>query len=317
MAVRAVLRPVLALTGRGDRPQTGRIVAERRATAAGDPLQMRTVTARGPGQVTTTDHQVPVPGGEIGVRAYRPSTGGTGPVHLYLHGGSFWLGSVAEYDPICRYYASTAGVTLVSVDYRLAPQHPYPTGLEDAYAVLTWLARGVDGIEVDPGRITVGGFSAGGGLAAALTLLARAREGPPIAGQVLESPILDLTLSTRSMAELGRGYRLTRASLFEAYGFYLRSPDQAREPYASPLLAPDLRGLPPAYVQTCEFDPLRDEGEAYMERLRSAGVAARLHRVPGHLHGSVYLTRLLPTARRAVAATADALRHLSATGGLG
>ncbi len=326
MGVRLVLRPMLVLanlasasaSGSGSGSGTkapGVSVAERRAASARDPLGMRTVTARGVHPVTTQDHRAPVDGAEILVRIYRAAGGPEAqPAHLYLHGGSFWLGSVEEYDPICRYYAAEAGCTVVSVDYRLAPEHPYPTGLEDAYAALGWLVSQAGALGVDPGRITVGGFSAGGGLAASLAMLARDRDGPDLVGQMLEAPILDLTLSTRSMTELGTGYRLTRASLVQAYGFYLPRPEQAREPYASPLLADDLAGLPPAYIQTSECDPLRDEGEAYGARLRSAGVAAVVYRVPGHLHGSIYLTRVLPSARRAVRRTAAALRSMH-TGG--
>lgn len=312
MAVRAVLRPVLALTNLGARlgptgPDLN--VAERRAAAARDPMRMEIVTSRGGRPVFTRDHRVSVEGGTIGVRTYRRAGGAVvQPAHLYLHGGSFWLGSVAEYDPICRYLAGRADCTVASVDYRLAPEFPYPTGLEDAYAALIWLAEAAGILGVDPARISVGGFSAGGGLAAALAMVSRDRHGPAILFQALESPILDLTLSTRSMAELGTGFRLTRASLAEAYGFYLDRPEQASEAYASPLLSTDLGGLAAAYIQTNEYDPLRDEGEAYGERLRAAGGSAELYRVPGHLHGSIYLTRLLPSARRAVARTSAALR---------
>lgn len=310
MAVRAALRPMLALANRFERAQPELTVGQRRAAAARGPQQMCWVTARGRRPVQASDHQVPASDGEILVRIYRPAGRETSalPAHVYLHGGSFWLGSVADYDPICRHYAGAVDCVVASVDYRLAPDHPYPTGLEDGYAALTWLVEHATELGVDPQRITVGGFSAGGGLAAAIALLARDRGGPRLVGQALESPILDLTLSTDSMREFACGYSLTRASLVEAYGFYLGKTGRATDPYASPLLADDLTGLPPAYVLTCECDPLRDEGEAYAARLAAAGVPVESHRVRGHLHGSIYLTRLLPSARRAVARTEAALR---------
>lgn len=308
MALRPVLRPLLALANATDRPPTGQSVAQRRRVSARSPLTMRYVTDPGRHQVDTQDHQVSVPGGEIGVRTYRTPGSWATPAHLYLHGGMYWLGSVAEYDPICSWYAGVTGAMIVSVDYRLAPEHPYPTAVEDAYAALAWLSDQANSLGVDPARISVGGFSAGGGLAAAVALMARDRSGPAIVLQALESPMLDLRLLSDSMAELGQGHVLTRAALAEAVGFYLPTPAQVSEPYASPLLAPDLTGLPPAYVLSCECDPLRDEAESYAARLRAAGVPTELHRVLGHLHGSIFMTRLLPSARQAVATTTAALR---------
>ncbi|MET1007281.1 MAG: alpha/beta hydrolase, partial [Propionibacteriaceae bacterium] len=229
------------------------------------------------------------------------------PVHLFLHGGSFWLGSVAEYEPLCRWYAATVGCVVVSVEYRLAPEFPYPTAVEDCYAALCWVAEHAEELEIDGDRVSVGGVSAGGNLAAVVSLLARDRGGPPIVLQVLEIPVTDLTMSQPSVDEFAEGHFLTKASLQEAYGFYLSDPRSASDPYASPLLAADLAGLPPAFVLTCECDPLRDEGEAYARRLSEAGGTVQGYRVPGHVHGSLYLTRFLPSARRAVASTCAAL----------
>ncbi|HEY5822279.1 MAG TPA: alpha/beta hydrolase [Propionibacteriaceae bacterium] len=310
MPVRTALRPMLALSNRFERPTPpGLSIQARRQADARGPLQMRIVTARGRIRVLTRDHHVPVDGGTIVVRSYRTADATrTRPAHVYLHGGSFWLGSVADYDPICRWYAGATDAVIVSVDYRLAPEHPFPTGLEDAYAALVWVVEHAVELGIDPARVSVGGFSAGGALAAAVAILARDRGGPAVVLQALESPILDLTLGEPSVTEFGIGYGLTRASLVEAYGFYLPEPDQSRDPYASPLLAPDVSGLPPAFVLTCECDPLRDEGEAYAHRLSGAGVTTQLYRAPGLVHGSIYLTRFLPAARRAVAQTVAALR---------
>lgn len=313
MSVRPVLRPLLALANAAERrhpdgPERGS-VAERRRRSAASPGQMATVTARGRTPVVTTEHRVSVAGGEIGVRRYRPA-GRTGPLptHLFLHGGSFWLSSAAAYDPICSTYAGDADCQVFSVDYRLAPEHPFPTAAEDGYAALLWLAAHADELGVDLDRLSVGGISAGGGLAATLTLMVRDRGGPRICFLAVDIPALDATMSQPSIEEFAEGYRLTRKSLVEAYAFYLPDPALARHPYASPLLAEDLSGLPPAFVLTCECDPLRDEGEAYARRLREAGVAVSTYRAAGHIHSSTYLTRLLPSARRAVAATTQALR---------
>ncbi|MCW2811143.1 MAG: Esterase/lipase, partial [Friedmanniella sp.] len=311
MTVRPALRALLALDARLTRDDSAQPVSQRRAASAAGPLQMRLVTARGRGAVRVTDRRVEVLGGQIRVRVYHatdaPGAGGR-PVHLFLHGGCFWLGSVDEYDPLCRFYAASTGVTVVSVDYRLAPEHPFPTAPEDAYAALVWVAENAAELGVDAARLSVGGFSVGGNLAAVLTLMARDRGGPPVVFQLLESPVSDLTLSQPSARRLGTGYGLTRAALAEGYAFYLDRPEQVREPYASPLLAPDLSGLPPAYIRVSEYDPLRDDGVAYAERLRAAGVPVELHEVPGHLHASVYLSRFLPTARQALDRTAGALR---------
>lgn len=308
MALRPVLRPLLALSNATDRPAIGQSVAQRRRASARSPLSMRFVTDPGRHRVATEDHRVAVPGGEILVRTYRTPGSWATPAHLYLHGGMYWLGSVEEYDPICRWYAGATGAMVVSVDYRRAPEHPYPTAVEDAYAALVWLSDQANSLGIDPTRISVGGFSAGGGLAAAVALMVRDRSGPAIVLQALESPMLDLRLLSDSMAELGQGHVLTRAALAEAVEFYLPEASLVSEPYASPLLAPDLTGLPPANVVSCECDPLRDEAESYAARLRAAGVATELHRVPGHLHGSIFMTRVLPSARQAVARTTAALR---------
>ena len=313
MSVRPVLRPLLGLVtlgrGRARRQARRRTVPERRWAAARGLLQMRVVTARSPIPVTTTDHRVPVAGGEILVRSYRPlASRGPGPAHLFLHGGSYWLSDVAAYDPICSWYAAEADCQVLSVDYRLAPEHPFPTGAEDAYAALLWVAAHAPDLEVDLDRLSVGGISAGGGLAAALTLMVRDRGGPASCFLILEIPALDATLSQPSVADYGHGYLLDRESMVEGYGFYLPDPALAAHPYASPLLAEDLTGLPPTYVLTAECDPLRDEGEAYARRLVDAGVQVQTYRAEGHVHGSVYATRVLPSARRAVAATTAALR---------
>jgi acetyl esterase len=297
------------LNDRWGAEKPGATLAERRAAEANSALSMRTLT-RAPraGKVLSSNHVVSVQGGEITVRLYRPDTGNALPVHVFIHGGSFWKGSIDEYDPLCRWYASSVGCAVASVEYRLPPEHPYPTPPEDCYAALCWVVEHATALGLDASRVSIGGVSAGGALAAAVTLMARDRGGPSIIFQLLEIPVTDTTLSQPSIEAFGTGYLLTRAELAEGYGFYLSDPAQAREPYASPLLSEDLSGLPPAFIMTAEYDPLRDEGEAYARRLQESGVPVRLRRYEGHLHGSIYITRLMPSAREAIADAVAALR---------
>ena len=310
MAVRPFLRVLLWLNDKFGAEDPDKTLAERRAAEANSALSMRTLTRRPRANlVTVSDYPVPVENGEIKIRLYRSRGDAPLPGHVFIHGGSFWKGSVDEYDPLCRWYAASVGCAVASVEYRLPPEYPYPTPPEDCYAALCWVAQNAGMLGVDASRISVGGVSAGGALAAAVTMMARDRAGPSLVFQLLEIPVTDTTLSQPSMATFATGYLLTRAELVEGYGFYLSDPAQAQEAYASPLLAKDLTGLPPAFVMTAEYDPLRDEGEAYARRLKEAGVPVRLRRYAGHLHGSIYITRWMPSARKASADACAALRE--------
>jgi acetyl esterase len=287
------------LAARGEATVDTRPVVERRgavvpATAPDDGLLV-------------VDHLVAVTGGTIRVRTYRPDTSVLLPAHLFLHGGGFWTGSVENLDPMARLYAARANCVVVSVDYRLAPEHPWPIPIEDAFAALEWAVAQSDSLGIDTSRVSVGGVSAGAGIAAVLALMARDRGGPKLIFQLLEIPVTDLTGSSASMSTFASGYLCTRADLLEGYAFYVPDPEQRRDPYASPLLAADLSGLPPAMVLTCEYDPLRDEGEAYAARLREAGSPTTVVRARGHVHSSTYNPKLRSAARYR-AQTADALR---------
>ncbi len=231
---------------------------------------------------------------DITVRIYTPRGDGPFPGHLYLHGGGFWIGRPEHFDAGCRTTADGAGCVVVSVDYRLAPESKFPTAPEDCYAALVWFADHAAELGVDPARISVGGGSAGGNLTAVIALMARDRGGPPLVFQALEIPVTDLTMSQRSIVENGEGYLLTTESIAQCVGYYLADPSDATHPYASPLLADDLSGLPPAIVMTMEFDPLRDEGEAYGRRLREAGVPTTMRRWEGQFHGSSTMSKLMP-----------------------
>jgi acetyl esterase len=232
---------------------------------------------------------------------------------MFVHGGGWALGSVELADPLCRALCRASGMLVASVDYRLAPEHPFPAGLDDAYSALVWLDANAERLGAIRGQLAVCGDSAGGNLAAALALKARDLKGPDIALQVLIYPALDPMLGAVSYERLAKGYGLTREDMRNFWDLYLPSPDEAANPYASPLQASDLRGLAPAFVLTAEFDPLVDEGERYAAMLRAAGVPARATRYPGMIHGFMSYLGWIDAARSAVAECGQALEDAMAT----
>lgn len=243
-------------------------------------------------------------GEDARVRFYRPrDASGRLPGLLYVHGGGFCLGDIELEHGLAVELCHELGAVVASVDYRLAPEHPYPAGLEDCLAALTSLAGRDD---VDPARVAVHGQSAGGGLAAATALLARDRGGPALCFQALGIPELDDRLETPSMRAFTATPMWSRPQAELSWRYYLggREPDQ----YAAPARAEDLTGLPPAYVVTCELDPLRDEGIAYAMRLLAAGVSVELHSFPGTVHGS-QLVRDAAVVKRMDAELIAALRR--------
>ena len=254
------------------------------------------------------DHRVPVDGGEITVRAYTPVGAGPFPALVFFHGGGWVIGDLETHDGICRSLANAAGAVVASVDYRLAPEHKYPAAAEDSYAATRWVAAEARRLNVDPRRIAVGGDSAGGNLAAVVSLMARDRGGPALAFQLLVYPVTEHAFATASYKENAEGYLLTRASMEWFWNHYLRSAADGRQPYASPLLAASLERLPPALVMTAEFDPLRDEGEAYADRLRQAGVPVTVTRYKGLVHGFFRWINLVDQARASRDEAASALR---------
>ena len=309
MPVDPALVPILEAARDVPAPEPGLSVSEKRAFAHGVMQQAFLALAEpGPDVVAVADRTVPVNGGEIGVRVYTPDGDGPFPAHMYFHGGGFWLGDLDYCDITARELCAGAGCVVVSVDYRLAPEHKFPAGAEDSYAALCWTAEHAEELGIDPDRISVGGASAGGNLAAVVCLMARDRSGPPIILQVLDIPVTDVTMSCASITENGEGYLLTQDSIEQYCDYYLTDPADAKNPYASPLLADDLSGLPPAVVMTAELDPLRDEGEQYAERLAAAGVPVTAKRWDGHVHGSLSMTALIPSARDWRQAVIDALR---------
>jgi len=252
-----------------------------------------------PGAVAdVTDRRVTVTDGEIGVRVCTPLAAPPFPALVYFHGGAFWLGDVDQTDRACRDLSHRVGAVVVSVDYRLAPEHPFPIPLEDCFAATVWTAEHASELGIDGTHLAVGGGSAGGNLAAAVALLARDRGRPPICFQWLDIPVTDSRLDTDSMRAFGEGYLLTKAAMLEGWEYYAPDPADRANPYASPMHATDLSGLPPALVTTAEYDPLRDEGEAYGRRLTEVGVSTTIRRYDGGIHGFGAFTAILPLARQ-------------------
>lgn len=237
------------------------------------------------------DRMVPGPPDhpELLVRTYVPDVPASDAGILYLHGGGYIVGSLDSEHAGAAALARELGVVVVSVDYRLAPEDPFPAGLEDCYAALCWLGGTAQDLGVDADRIAVIGQSAGGGLAAALALLARDRQGPRPCFQFLACPELDDRLQTPSMREFVDTPMFNRPAAEASWRHYLGADRQDVPAYAAPARATDLRGLPPAYVSTQEFDPLRDEGIDYVRALQAAGVSCELHSFPGTFHGSAVL----------------------------
>jgi acetyl esterase len=240
-----------------------------------------------------------VPGHEddpdVSVRVYRPKgleAGTRAPGIVMIHGGGFVIGSVEVEHAGAAQLAISTGAVVVSVDYRLAPEHPYPAGLHDCYAALTYLHDEADALGVDPARVALAGTSAGGGLAAATALLARDRGGPALCFQLLHIPELDDRLQTGSMRAFVDSPMWNRPLAVQSWQAYLGPLYGTADvpPYAAPARAADLSGLPPAYISTAENDPLRDEGITYAQRLLQAGVSVELHQFPGTFHGSMVVT---------------------------
>lgn len=256
------------------------------------------------------NRRIPGPAGEIAVRIYTPEARGPLPVLVYFHGGGWVIGTIETHDPLCRHLAKQAQAVVVSVDYRLAPEHKFPAGPEDCYAATSWVAEHAAELGGDPARVVVGGDSAGGNLAAAVSLMARDRGKPKIALQLLLYPVTDHSYETASYRENADGYLLTKQAMVWFWNHYLAKDADGANPYASPLRAKDVSGVAPAVVVTAEFDPLRDEGEAYAERLRQARVSVKLERYDGIIHGFAMMTGYFEEAQRVVAEAAGAIRAL-------
>lgn len=263
-----------------------------------------------PGEIMVEVRELTLAGaaGPLDARLYRPVEGEQLPVLLFLHGGGFVIGTLDTHDNLCRSLAMQSGAVVVSLAYRLAPEAPYPAAPMDCYSALCDLLARAEELGVDAQRLALVGDSAGANLAIAVSRLAQAERGPRIRHQCLFYPVTDLRCASPSYDEFAEGYFLTAAMMRWFARQYLRQPQQAGEALASPLLAEDLAGLPPTTLITAEYDPLRDEGEAFAERLRQAGVRVRLRRCAGMIHGFVSMAAFVEPAARALAEAAADLR---------
>lgn len=254
------------------------------------------------------DRVIPGPGGNLAVRIYRPAAKGPLGVLVYFHGGGWVLNSVDTHDHICRALANAAGCIVVSVDYRLAPEHKFPAAIEDAFAATCWAAANAANFGGDPKRLAVGGDSSGGNLAAVTALLCRDRQGPKLCHQLLIYPVTDYNFETESYQQNAKGYVLTKRSMQWFWQHYLPNEASGANPYASPLRA-DLHSLPPALVITAEYDPLRDDGEAYAARLKEAGVPVECTQYAGMIHGFLVHMQLLDAGKQAISLAASHLQQ--------
>lgn len=256
--------------------------------------------------------EIPGASGPMRVRHYIPNELGQRPLLVFFHGGGFLYGDLDTHDQPCRYLAKYAGVQVLSVEYRLAPEHPFPAGVEDAYAGYLWALDNAAALGADPQQILVGGDSAGGNLAAVVTQLAKQNHKPLPALQLLIYPAVDRVNARPSLDLFAEGFFLSRKDIDYTFKNYAPGADP-HDPRLGPLFAPDLSGLSPAFVITAGFDPLRDEGEAYESALRKAGNVTRLHRVPDLIHGFINMTGLSPVSEAALIGVADMTRNFLAT----
>ncbi|MBS4192812.1 alpha/beta hydrolase [Bacillus sp. FJAT-49705] len=283
------------------------LLGEREPTSTMTPEQNRVRAAElrklaGPGEPVAKVEEffIPVKNGEIKVRVYTPEGEGLFPIFIYLHGGGWVFGDLDTADSPCRSLTNQAECIVVSVDYRLSPEYKFPTPLEDCYAAATWVAAHAREWNGDPTRIAIGGDSAGGNLAATVSLMAKNQDGPTFIAQVLIYPVTDLSFSTSSYETNGEGYFLTRDSMEWFTSQYLNEEEDKFNFYAAPLQAKDLSQLPPAFVITAEYDPLCDEGLAYADRLRQAGVQVEYICYEGMIHGFFWMAGIMDKGKMAI-----------------
>jgi acetyl esterase len=255
------------------------------------------------------DRRLPGSGLEIPVRIYTPAGPGPFPILVWFHGGGWVIGDLDSADPTARYLTVGAGCVVVSVDYRLAPETKFPGPADDCYAATVWAAQNAAQINGDAARMAVGGDSAGGNLAAAVSLMARDRRTLSLAFQLLVYPVTARDFNTASYRQNANGYLLTRDSMQWYWDHYLSRADDAANPYAAPLVAQDLTGLPPALVITAEMDPLCDEGKAYAQRLQDAGVSTQYSCYDGMIHGFFGMPTLLDKGKQAIDEANTALQR--------
>ncbi len=270
-------------------PVQARQVFKQTAQMAGEALPVSRVD----------DRNIPGPAGPIRARFYTPSGSPPFPIIVFYHGGGWVIGDLETHDVLCQNLAHASGCLVSSIDYRLAPETKFPGAVDDCYAALLWVAEHAAEVGGDPDRIGVAGDSAGGNLAAVVCLLARDRRGPVISHQLLLYPATNFAMDTHSHRQNAEGYLLTHQDMLWFRGHYLNGEADELIPTASPLLAGSHSDLPPALIITAEFDPLRDEGEAYGEKLRAAGGKVTVRRYDGMIHGFLSLGGVIDRSREA------------------
>ena len=255
-----------------------------------------------------SERNIEGPGGALTLRIYTPHGDAKFPMIVFYHGSGFVLCSLDTHDMMCRLLCDGVGAVVVSVDYRLAPEHRFPAGLEDCLAATRWAVANADALHADPAHIAIAGDSAGGNLAAVAALRLRDENGPAVAAQLLIYPVTDAAAEAPSYAENAEGFGLTQAGMKWFFGHYFRGPEDALHPNASPARSADFSKLPPAFVLTAQYDPLRDEGEQYAAKLIAAGVPTKLTRYDGMNHGFFFWYDRVDTTRAAMKDACDWLK---------
>jgi acetyl esterase len=269
---------------------------------------MLNVLGPGPEVHKVEDRKIPGPAGDIPIRIYTPA-GKPNGILVYFHGGGWVVGDLASHDYVCRVFTNETGCTVVAIDYRLAPEHLFPAGPDDCYAATQWASKNAASLGCDADHIAVGGDSAGGNLAAAISLMARDRGGPRIRHQMLIYPVTDSAMDTPSYKEFtADGFVLSKLDMEWFWNYYIPNAKDRENPYASPARAKDLKNLPPAHIITASHDPLRDEGEAFAELLKKAGNKVKVKRYEGVVHGFVSLQAAIDQGKTATRELADELK---------
>jgi acetyl esterase len=279
-------------------------------------LQARFVSNPEPPELASIEPlAIPSPAGPIPARVYTPvklrNANGLAPCLVFFHGGGWVIGNLDSHDVACRKLADEGQLIVISIDYRLAPEHKFPAAVNDVVAATKWIAGNAKQLGIDASRLVIGGDSAGGNLAAVVAISARDGSGPAIAGQVLIYPAVDFAMKHPSHSEPETSILLTHSAIKWFTGLYLNGPADGDDWRASPARAATLAGLPPAYVLTAGADPLRDEGDEYAKRLKEAGVAVTYRHFPGQFHGFFTMGRLLPQANVAASEIGAWLRALN------
>lgn len=306
--IRTFLEQTGLLTQAGSAPREPEILlAESRAS-----MNKVTVVPDSKPDIHIENRMIPGPKGDIPIRVYTPEGIGPFPILVFFHGGGWVAGNLDTHDAGCRYLCREVGCLVLAVDYRLPPEYKFPTGLEDCYAATCWMAAHATQFRGDSTRIAVGGDSGGGNFAAVIALMSRDRSGPTLLFQLLLVPVMDFRLTTPSWRDYD-GYMMTKEEFLIARDFYLSNEEEQSHPYAAPLLAPDMHGLPPALIITAECDPVRDGGEYYGHRLLEAGVPTTISRYDGMAHGFMGMRALVPQADQALSEAVQVLQAAFAT----